>query len=250
MRRGQITVFIILGLVIVIIVGLLIASRQALMGERIGELKGTAALSPELREAGDLIGDCVTMVAGDGLTMLGLHGGYVDNEGLDTFDYAGVDVTYVYYDDENRLPSEEKMVEELAAYIKENARGCISEVPGFEITPAAIKDVEVEIEDEEVNFAVEWPISIKKGTLEEKVDGFTTTLPVRLGTIHDEITGFMTVQLERPDEVCLSCLIDSSQRNDFKVDVNNFITTYVFVVNDKVSALDGEPYKFVFANGY
>lgn len=251
MKKGQITIFVILGIVVVVALGVLLSYRESLFGTRISELKGTAALGPELKEAGSIVEDCIKGVAEEGIQSLGVHGGYVDNTGMAIFEYGAIDTTYLFDGKESSLPTKEEMASGLSAYVKQNSKNCLNGLDGFEVTPAPIKDVSTEIYKENVEISVEWPISLKKGTSESKLDGFVIDLPVRLGTLYSEISGFMAVQAEKPDEICLSCLIDSSERNEFSVEVNNFITTYVFVIKDKKSSLDSkEPYRFIFANGY
>jgi len=117
------------------------------------------------------------------------------------------------------------------------------------VVPGDIKDVDIEISDALVDVIVEWPIKISKGDLESSVNVLRATLPIRLGRIHDEMSSFMSVQLQNPDEICLSCLLDTSQRNNFTIEIDNMITTYVFVVKDRQSKLE-KPYEFIFANGY
>ncbi|MBU2590150.1 MAG: hypothetical protein KKA65_02180 [Nanoarchaeota archaeon] len=251
MKRGQITVFIVLGLIFVAVIGLLIAYKDTLMGSQTAQVEGIGTLQPELMGAGELIEDCIKEVAKSGLSDLGMHAGIIDNSQLETFDFSGLDATYLYSNSESKLPSREAMEESLALFVKQNVRDCLAvELPGFEVTPAEVKEVSADIGSEEVDVAVEWPITIKKAALESKVDGFKISVPVRLGIIYNEVESFISQQLETPEEVCLSCLLDSAQEKDLSIEVNNFISTYVFVVKDTKVLINDQPYHFVFANGY
>ncbi len=252
MKKGQTTIFIILGLLLVIILGLFVGYRQSFSAKQSAiEIKGIETLSPELKEAGNTVESCIKENAQQGLILLGLQGGHLNDE-VETFKYNDVKVSYNFIDNKNQLPSREDMAQSLAEYLKENVKDCLSNVDDkFEVIPSSIYSVNVDIGDNDVLFKIKWPVMFKKDDIESRIDGFIFSLPVRLGILHNEVTGFITEQVSNPEEICLSCLLESSQKNSFEIEVENYITTFVVIINDKQSSLDKvKPYKFMFANGY
>ncbi|HII14945.1 MAG TPA: hypothetical protein HA362_01410 [Nanoarchaeota archaeon] len=249
MKQGQVTIFVILGLLIVVSLAVfLLYSNLGGRGAALGEAKDITSLLPEFADSGQAIESCLDAVLLGGVTEIGLKGGYMDNAGLKKYDYAGLGVTYLYYDEQLLLPKRDQIAEDLAAYVKANALQCARIPADVAVVPGTLKDVNVYIRENTVDAEVEWPITFKRGDTSSRVEVMRATAPVRLGKIMDEITGFMAVQVEKPKEVCLSCLIDAGERNSFMIEVDNMITTYVFDIKD--TAAKGAAYEFVFANGY
>lgn len=248
MKRAQVTIFAVLGIIVVAAVALLYFYGRLSMPS-IAQEKTVATLLPDFAESGNAIEGCLGKILYDGVSELGLKGGYMDNSGMKKYDYAGLGVTYLYFSGESLVPQKAEMEKSLSEYMKANSAQCIKagEETGIEIEQGDIKDAKVYISESKVTAEVEWQLTFRKDALVSRLDMLNAEAPVKLGKIVNEITGFMAVQLEKPEEICLSCLIDAGERNNFQIDIDNMITTYVFNVKDKNTE---EGYDFVFANGY
>lgn len=246
MKKGQVTIFVVLSILIIASAAIYLVYTKLPAGKT--SAREVSALLPEFSESGALIEDCLGNVLKGGVEELGLKGGYMDNSGLKKYDYAGLDVTYLYYDEKSYLPTTDEMAGALEEYMKANAVQCKSVVKNVDFSAGNIKDVNVFIGQESVDAEIEWPITFRAGELSSRVDLFRVSQPFRIGAIMNELTGFMAVQVEKPDEVCLSCLIDAGERNKFAIEIDNMITTYVFDIKD--SSASGETFDFVFAHGY
>lgn len=244
MKKGQVTIFVVLGLVIFAVIGIYIFYTK--IPSIAQGTKDITSLSPQFSESGKQIEDCLNTVLNDGAVSVGLKGGYMDNSGLKKYDYAGLDVTYLYYDGQSHVPDKEAVGKALGAYLENNAQQCADVSEDILVTPGKISSASVFIKDTVVDAEVEWPITFKKGDFVSKVDLFRASTPLKLGKIMDEVTGFMAVQVQKPGEICLSCLLDSAEKNNFKIEIDNMITTYVFSITDKAEG----GFDFVFANGY
>ncbi|MDD4878725.1 MAG: hypothetical protein PHO02_06885 [Candidatus Nanoarchaeia archaeon] len=244
MKKGQVTMFVVLGILIFAGIGIYIFySKIPSMAQG---AKDITSLSPQFSEAGKQIEDCLDIVLNDGAVSAGLKGGYTDNSELKKYDYAGLDVTYLYYDGQSHLPAKEEVEKALGSYLKENALQCAGTGGDIIITPGSVKSASVFIKDTVVDAEVEWDITFRKGDFVSKAGLFRASAPLKMGKIMDEVTGFMAVQVQKPNEICLSCLIDSAEKNNFKIEIDNMITTYVFSITDKSEG----GFDFVFANGY
>src|SRR3989344_4664536 len=79
MKKGQVTLFIILGIVIVIAVVALFALRSLSTNFKLYSESGSSVSVPtQLRPVTNLISDCIENTALDGLNLMGQQGGYVD----------------------------------------------------------------------------------------------------------------------------------------------------------------------------
>lgn len=188
-KRGQATVYIVLGLVIVAVIILLgYARSQFLFGPTSIDKLNQVGLEP-IR---DHIEECVDQVAPDYFERIGIQGGYLSTP-IDTFRKVGGEaVSYLCYNMEgvptcyNRYLTLGGMETQLADAIKDGLSSCIN-LKGFArgatLTIGAL-NVEVDIGDYQSIVNVKMPIKIQKGELSVEEGDFSTTLEVPLGALY------------------------------------------------------------------
>lgn len=77
-KKSQITIFIIIGLVLIVVVGLLYyLSTLSSEGEIEEEARSTEKIKPELQAVENFVTQCLEVTAKEGLTLLGKQGGYI-----------------------------------------------------------------------------------------------------------------------------------------------------------------------------
>ena len=170
MRKGQITMFLILGLVLLITVAVVVYFVST---EAQKPWKETPQIPEDIRPVGDMINDCSKQALKQGLIIQGLQGGYMDIPGFvtnnpDSFlraDPLGVVIIpYWYYNTENRIPSYNLMKIQLGNYIEEEIKQCVnfkSFEPKFIIEELDKPTVLVTYAEKEVVAEVKWPLRIK-----------------------------------------------------------------------------------------
>src|SRR3989344_7553316 len=78
MKRGQVTLFIIVGLIILIIVGFLLFLRSDALKSKLGLGRTSAIIVPEqLKPVKNNIDGCVKQVGEEAINILSLQGGYI-----------------------------------------------------------------------------------------------------------------------------------------------------------------------------
>jgi len=191
-KRGQVTIFVILGLVLIIGIGLYfyVSSKHIRPDIDVPRLAGDAGQVQEFVES------CLEQVGRNGLTELGRHGGYIDPTDikytLEEFDYNALDqsesdmaflnvndessgIPYWYYSRSSRscwhceistaTPPVELMSYQLGLYVDKHLPECLEgfnsfKEQGFEITSLTNSSTLAIITEESVGFLTEYNLRL------------------------------------------------------------------------------------------
>jgi len=123
-KRGQITVFIILGLVFLMFF-LIILFTKSYRIEKIGAIS-----SGELNPIKNYVDLCVKSSASNSLYLLGVQGGYTTPPEF-YFQSAYAKIAYWYYKGEDISPTIEEMEQELSSYVNIALPECIENLDAF-----------------------------------------------------------------------------------------------------------------------
>ena len=236
-KRGQVTIFIIIAIVLIAIVAIFFALR--------GVEKETV-FSPEVEQVKLFVEDCVRIVGGEVIYSIGQGGGYI------TPSENSVDeVPYYHLNGKSYMPSKEDVETEISKYIMSTFQLCTREFeqfPNLNITQKMI-DTKVQINDEEVviNLVSQVSITNEEGTsiLKEFKD---IIIPVRVGIVYDAIEQIMLEQVGS-EEICLSCIADVGSANNLQIDIFGYDDeTTIFSVIDRESVINDKTFIWIFAN--
>jgi hypothetical protein len=195
-KRGQVSIFAILGIILVLAVALIIVFQEEIttfLPERIFPSQTSAVER--------FIEGCVENVAQDGLFLLGAQGGYVwlppdinDNPRA-TVD-LGLRVPLWEYRGENRIPTLHGMETQLGRYVDENLRECLGDLSEFaevDIVEKGELITTVDITDQLVLFTVDFPLDIKnkEGTIIKEITSFQTDIDFKLKRMHEVAEAIM-----------------------------------------------------------
>jgi len=186
MGKAQVTVFIILGLVIILAVGIVLFVQKKSVPQ-------TQVVPSDVQPINDYVTGCIDQIGRDGISILGLQGGYITlpqviernpNAHLRQDSQGIVKTPFWYYEGEDRTPPLENMERELASYVKTNLPDCISNFEAFspQITVRQKGDLIpiVIIGDKQIIVTLKWPLEVDKAGQVTPIQGFTKVFPVRL----------------------------------------------------------------------
>lgn len=195
-KRGQITIFVIIGLVLVIS---LIIVFSISGGRQLSELKISAAEanigSVETTVIRTYIENCLKTTAENAVfSKIGLQGGYLAAE---------EGISYILYDDKNvphyidgaaiTIPEISYIEAEAGRYVAEEidkAGGCIDfsmlKSLGFNITKAGETKVIFKINKADISVSMRYPITAEKESSIAELSQFNVALPIRLGLLHEK----------------------------------------------------------------
>ena len=236
-KRGQITIFIIIAIVIIGIIGLYFLFDDEL--EKMFTTK-TSSINTFVEE-------CIENTGKDAIYQIGQNGGYYLTPKIST--PGGIPY---YYNEKNYMPSKKRIENQIALYLNEMLEFCtedFSDFPEFNISSGEANS-KVIIKDSEVILNVKYPISITKDKSTSIIENFEDIkIPVRLGIIYDSIEEIIKDQLNR-ENICLSCITDIALKNDLTVGITSLEEATIFTVQDKYSEINGVPLEWKFANKY
>ncbi|PIN86811.1 hypothetical protein COV19_02970 [Candidatus Woesearchaeota archaeon CG10_big_fil_rev_8_21_14_0_10_44_13] len=188
-KKAQLTMFIILGAVLVIMVGVLIYSAMTkTQAEKAVSVSESAEFPAELKPVGVFVQTCLEQEAEKTINKTALQGGR-PLAPRHPYSWENKTLSHGYYLGVNEMPTLEEMQNEMAGYLKLNLNGCINSLNDFKG-----RGMDIEYGNFEPRFTVmpdsvivdmEFPITLKKDTGEVRIEKFSAEIPSRLGYLHD-----------------------------------------------------------------
>jgi len=245
MKKGQITIYVLLAVIIISAIGIVLYTQRELLGIHLAP-----PINEEIRPVNTFVESCLKSTAEDALIFVGQQGGYYD------LPYNSID-EYVYYFAANKsyFPKKETIENEISKYINEMLPFCTQNFASFSdfqisANPSAIK-TETKILDRTVKFNIKWPCQIKKSDSVYNLNEFSIEIPSRLNTIYNVAGNMTSQQLKDFSSICLSCLTKFALDNDLYINMEDYDeTTVLFIITDDQTQIKNQPYEFIFANKY
>lgn len=190
MKRGQLTIFIIIGLILLVSAGLVVY----LTTQRVVKPVEEEVIVPEdVRPVYEFVQGCADSVAKEGLGLLGLQGGFITLPGIiDRTPTANIPIDTMnqfkiplwHYEGEDRTPSIGYMEREIARYVNERIKDCTGEFEAFAerfgVTEEANVSTKTVIADDQVLLRITWPLALTTPDRTTRISDFIVRMPVRL----------------------------------------------------------------------
>jgi hypothetical protein len=191
MKKGQITLFIIIGLILLVSVSIVvyITTKQA-----VKPVEEEVLVPDDVRPVYDFVQSCANEIAKDGMGLLGLQGGFIELPAIiertptsyipiDTADYFKVPLWY--YEGEDRTPSIGFMEREISRHVNSRIRDCTAGFEAFgdkfKVSEEGNASIKTTIADNEVIMKITWPLAVDLGDERVKrIDAFVVRMPVKL----------------------------------------------------------------------
>ena len=192
-KRGQVTFFIIIGI-------LLLASAALFFYFRTNVMKEAEIIDPEFLPVQRFTEDCLNQVAEEAITIVGLNGGYINfpekiennpSSYLQSGPIKDFKIPYWWYSGRNSIPTEEFIGGQIAAYIGENIGECLNDYQDFEddfiIKMRDNPKAAIEMGDRETIVRLSLPITItnKMNDTTTKISKFSAAIPIRLKAAYE-----------------------------------------------------------------
>lgn len=245
-KKGQLTIFIILAILIIAFVVLFFVFKGRFIWEK--------PLNPETAEIKNFVQTCSDDSLEEAVFRVGKNGGYRFPENV--FEFENSKVTYYLLNEKNYLPSKEQVEQEISDYFDIRLFVCtnyFADFPDYEIEQGNLES-SAKILGDKVILKMDYPLAIQKRGSESKsvIRKFETEIPIRLGAVYDSVSEFIVEQEKYKQQgFCLSCLPEDLAENNLFVSVNDGINnTKVFTFRDNSSKLNNKTFEWVFANKY
>ncbi len=233
-KRGQITVYIIIGIIAIMGLGVFMYMRGQRLPSQMLVSPTIEEIPTEAKPVSDFITDCLDATARSALERVGVQGGYTTNENMggisnrvfptegdvvELFPKSKINVPYWYYissDSETcfqtgqcrvdskrpnlyRQQGDPSIEGQLDKFIEENVRVCLAGFSdfaemGFEIREKGSPNVQTTITEKTVAFYMEYPFQITRGDTSFEIKQFFVDEPVRLKRMYELATNITNLQ--------------------------------------------------------
>lgn len=204
-KRGQVTIYIVVGIVVVALAVLVFNFRENIFTSEWERQQQASLTVPEMvKDVQRLVLGCIEKTGEDGANILGLQGGYIRmpedqippmpnnpfSTALRIIPNQEYVAPYWFYKSANGIlktsvPSKGSMESALAAYMDENLAACTLNFTMFEefnITSGEIRS-KAQIQDTQILFTVDYPVIIQVGEFTFKFPSFYQDVQVSLGKL-------------------------------------------------------------------
>jgi len=233
-KRGQVTLFVIIGIVALVIIGLIIYINKVLTTEVPPSTEITEQIPVELQPIKEHVEQCIFQIAKEGLIKLGQHGGYIypQNFGIisipllptssSSIEFApdsNLTIPYWYYLKSGngckkncefaskrpplyRKSGSRSIESQLDDYIKENLESCLNFdsfvqdiTPNGEIEPITV------IAEQNVNVFVKYPLKVTYENKVSEITQYETDLDINFKRIYDVATKVLYLEMDNNQKI-------------------------------------------------
>ncbi len=257
-KRGQVTIFIIIAIVIIAVALFIIFLRPRITDLFMSEQRATEILASQVEPMRDAVGDCVTESSEEFFITLGEKGSYYDPGSLPRIYLAGREYVVIMYKDSNmvrvnKLQSLTEIQNQYIDYLNnegyEKIDNCLNNFASFERTmgvePGA-RSINVDIKDDFIKFTVDWPIIIKKQTVTKTITQQVTQKDAQLLIPFGKVWGIVDDIIEC--EVQVDCDFEGVKIDEYIFD-NPELLQYISFTSSSVDennivwVLETQPYR-------
>jgi len=239
-KRGQVTIFIIIAIILVVsIVGFFLFRQQ---------LESRGVLTPQDEGVYLFVENCIEEIGKDAIYYIAENGGYFLPPEFST----SQGIPYYYSNGKNYMPSKKDIEKEISYYMNNLLPSCTQDFIDSSESSIIQGKIETEtiIKEKEIIFNVKYPLSIRKDESTTLFEDFKDVkISVRLGIIYNVIEEIIQEQLTN-EYICLTCISNIVLENDLTIDMVSIEEAIIFSVIDEYSKIRDVPLKFMFANKY
>jgi len=221
MKRGQVTIYVILGLVIFIAAGIIFFLKYDILNSiTLKEGQKIINVPPQVQVVYDYVQDCVETGTSNALYIIGQNGGYFITPELSTLG----DIPYYFIDNNSYVPTKEDIEKEISKYINAELPLCIDDFKNlteFRINQGNI-NTKTYVGNDKVLVSIRYLLNIQKGDISYQLEDFSYELKLRLGLIYDASKKIVNSQIENPENICISCILRIEKDNDVFVNIRNY----------------------------
>ncbi|MEW6063459.1 MAG: hypothetical protein AB1571_03785 [Nanoarchaeota archaeon] len=235
MKRGQVTLFIILGIVILVVIALIFGLRN-IMGIGIGDDR---FLSLKMGPLADDLNKCIKEKANNGIVLIGKQGGTL--KPIKYRLYNGNKVNYLCYNligDErcsNRMVLLSNMEKELNDYLQFELANCVdtralAKKLFYKVTVGRLS-VDTKILRDNVVVNVKYPITISKGSAALSQEDFSQAISRPLGDLYNTVYDIVDSEASSGQFLQLPYML--AKRGSVEINVDKPYPDKVYILNKK-----------------
>jgi len=250
-KRGQVTLFIILGIVLVVVLVLFTVLRGSVIETGFGTKTDEALVSSQVESIRSFIGDCIQEKGDEVISIIGKQGGDLE-PGLSQY-WNGDQLAYLCYTENftscaNRRPFLiEHMEEQISSYVKDNVDECLNfgswESKGYTIQ-AGSYDIKTTIGDYNTLIVLTYdtPLKIIRGEAVAQENRFSQGFNIPLGKLANVAKTIVEKEISQPLGQVFTSAIIALYKGEIEIQRQTYGDSEIYILNMRDS-----DYKFQFA---
>src|SRR3989338_3062787 len=217
-RRGQLSIFLIVVLVLVLV--FLLASRLGSKDMYPAELVPQQKFEPYFF----FLENCLKEKAKESIREIALHGGYSEVP-EPSLNFLYFDYPFYIFEGEFGFPEKNDVEMELAKLYSKHSQQCYQELLG--VANAGLQfslgktSSEASIVNNSVILNIKYPITINDSQSKESKGSFSFNIESELNRVYSAAEEFMSLEKESTDALCWTCLSDVSEKFDVHIGMEN-----------------------------
>lgn len=206
--KGQVTIFLIVGIVVLLVFGLIFFfNNQAITEET---LVNEDLLDITLGESVDsFVSSCLKNNVEEGLIKIGHQGGYYQTPINYSIIFLEDLMPYYYLEDETMIPTLEQSELELEKYLQEKLPSCLNNFSTFKDKGYEIVAGELSINvdyDDQVKVDLNYPLTISKGLSVTELNYFNHKINLNFKKFFSSAQTLIDDNLKNKGYVCMTCM--------------------------------------------
>ena len=238
-RKGQISIFIIIAIIIVGTVGLFFSLRN---NEQI------TFFSPKTDQIRNFVDECIEDISEETIRLIGQGGGYI----YPPLKSNSLGNPYYYFEGKENIPSLTEIEKEISNYIEKKLFLCtkgFEQFLDYEIEQKTIL-VQTEINDQNILFHVIYPLSITRENNIILLREFEIEIQSNLKQSYI-LAENITLDIINDGNICLSCILDFAENKNFELNILDYnLDTEIFIIKDRNIKINEKYSEFIFAVKY
>ncbi len=224
--KSQVTVFIIIGIVVLLVVLFGSIVVKLVSEEKINGQYDTEPIK-------NFVESCIEKTGRNAISFTALRGGYYNTPNPKEL-YSSVRIPLYWEVNESKVPDRETVENEVFLYIKENLPGCLEDFAdfdeyGFQLDAGEING-NVIIAEEKTSFELDYPLTISRENYVFHSDEFFAKTDIGYYKIYQLAEKIIQEQKKNPDSFPVGFVTDLAFENDFIFETMNLDDNTVLLV--------------------
>ena len=194
-KRGQLTLFLVMGLIVVLGTGLLLYAQSP-------RTLSEATHTQDMNTVVGFVDDCLRSSAMQGLKVIGSHGGYrTPQDGFGNTSFFASDGV-------QSVPELSTIETELSRFVEEDIKTCgFGSLSGYSIVPGK-PSVNTLILDGNVRVAAAYPLTVTHGLSVTRLDSFAVSVPSDMLRLYTASRQLVAEHMKDPHVIPMSRFLD------------------------------------------
>ncbi len=245
-QGGQVTVFVVIGILIVAGVILFFALRN-FSGEK------QEMIPANEQSVQNYVQDCLDDSLKDVVQKVGIRGGYY--EVPENLKEESIETSYHLRNGELNILKNSEIESEISKGLEKEFPDCISDFSNFEGNEIkhSKPTFKTELNNGNIKTELNYKVSIEKGESQTLLKKFNSEVPVKMKTMNKLATELAVMEKrdKKENALCVSCIGEVSSGNNFTIDSfqnGNTTEEFVFMISEySEKSLTEEDFVYIFA---